>query len=52
MPLELTADDRAQLDGSSGEAASLAMRIVTEMAGVMGADRLIDIASAHVDGLQ
>jgi predicted aconitase len=50
VPLELTADDRAQLDGSHGEAASLAMRIVAEMAGVMGADRLIDITSAHVDG--
>jgi predicted aconitase len=50
VPLELTADDRAQLDGSRGEAASLAMRIVAEMAGVMGADRLIDITSAHVDG--
>ncbi len=50
MPLELTADDRARLDGFHGEAASLAMRIVVEMAGVMGADRLIDITSAHVDG--
>jgi predicted aconitase len=50
VPLELTGDDRARLDGSHGEAASLAMRIVVEMAGVMGADRLIDITSAHVDG--
>lgn len=50
MPLELSADDRARLDGSHGEAASLAMRIVVEMAGVMGADRLIDITSAHIDG--
>lgn len=50
MPLELSADDRAALEGSHGEAASLAMRIVVEMAGVMGADRLIDITSAHIDG--
>jgi predicted aconitase len=50
VPLELTGDDRARLDGSHGEAASLAMRIVVEMAGVMGADRLIDITSTHVDG--
>jgi predicted aconitase len=50
VPLELTGDDRARLDGSLGEAASLAMRIVVEMAGVMGADRLLDITSAHVDG--
>ena len=26
------------------------MRIVVEMAGVIGAERLIDVASAHVDG--
>jgi len=50
VPLELSPDDRARLDGSHGEAASLAMRIVVEMAGVMGADRLIDITSAHIDG--
>lgn len=50
MPVELSADDRAMLDGERGEAARLAMRIVIEMAGVMGADRLIDVVSAHVDG--
>ncbi len=50
MPLELSTDDRARLDGSHGEAANLAMRIVVEMAGVMGANQLIDITSAHVDG--
>src|SRR5437773_12458343 len=38
------------LDGERGEAAGLAMRIVVELAGVMEADRLIDVASAHVDG--
>ena len=50
MPLELSADDRARLDGSDGETASLAMRIIVDMAGVTGADRLIDITSAHIDG--
>src|SRR6266511_6260258 len=38
------------LDGERGEAARLAMRIVADLAGVMEADRLIDVASAHVDG--
>ena len=38
------------LDGERGEAARLAMRIVTDLARVMEADRLIDVASAHVDG--
>ncbi len=38
------------LDGELGEAARLAMRIVADLAGVMETDRLIDVASAHVDG--
>ncbi|HVH54593.1 MAG TPA: aconitase X catalytic domain-containing protein [Actinomycetota bacterium] len=50
MSVELSPDDRAMLDGERGEAARLAMRIVANLAGVMEADRLIDVASAHVDG--
>jgi predicted aconitase len=50
VPLELTDRDRAFLSGREGEAAALAMRIVVEMAGVVGADRLIDVEGAHVDG--
>ena len=50
MPVELTESDRSYLRGERGEAAALAMRIVVEMAGVSGAGRLIDVASAHVDG--
>ena len=50
MPVELTESDRALLRGERGEAAALAMRIVVEMAGVSAAERLIDVASAHVDG--
>jgi predicted aconitase len=50
VPVETSAHDRALLAGSNGDAAVLAMRIVLETAEVMGADRLIDIASAHVDG--
>jgi predicted aconitase len=50
VPVELTERDRAFLRGAHGEAAALAMRIVVEMAGVSGADRLIDVTSAHVDG--
>jgi hypothetical protein len=38
------------LAGEDGEAAAFAMRIVVEMAKVVGADRLIDITAAHVDG--
>ena len=50
MTVALSERDRAFLDGDEGEAGALAMRIVVEMAGVMGADRLIDITGAHIDG--
>jgi hypothetical protein len=50
VPVELTEGDRVFLRGDRGEAAALAMRIIVEMAGVSGAERLIDVASAHVDG--
>jgi predicted aconitase len=46
----LSEGDRAVLAGSDGEAARLAMRIVVRMAEVAGAERLIDVTSAHVDG--
>jgi predicted aconitase len=50
VPVELTETDRAILSGRDGEAASLAMRVVVEMAAVMGASRLVDVVGAHVDG--
>ena len=49
MALELTSHDRELLGGGRGEAATLAMRIVVEMARVWQAERLIDVTSAHVD---
>jgi predicted aconitase len=50
VSLELTNGDRDLLAGESGEASRLAMRIVVAMAEALGADRLIDVTSAHVDG--
>jgi len=50
VPVELTEFDRTRLSGEHGEAAALAMRIVVETAGVMGAGRLVDVVGAHVDG--
>ena len=50
MPLALTDDDRALLEGKAGEGARFAMRIVVRLAEARGAERLIDIASAHIDG--
>lgn len=42
--------DQALLQGERGPAAALAMRILVRSAAVMGADSLIDIDSAHIDG--
>lgn len=50
MPVQPTERDRAFLSGTEGEAAALAMRIVLETAELMGAEGLIDVVRAHVDG--
>jgi predicted aconitase len=50
MTLHLTDSEHAMLAGASGEATALAMRIVAETARLMGAERLIPVASAHIDG--
>jgi predicted aconitase len=49
VAVELSERDRAVLRGAHGEASALAMRIIVEMAGVMNADRLIDVTRAHID---
>lgn len=48
--LALTERDRELLSASVPHATSLAMRIVTRMARLDGAERLIDVAQVHVDG--
>lgn len=48
--LQLTDAERAIAAGESGEAATIAMRIVVQMAEVMEAKSLVEIASAHIDG--
>ena len=48
--LILTERDEALLAGEMGAAAQMAMRILVTMAGVYGAERLLDIESAHIDG--
>ncbi len=50
MPVKLTERDRELLDGVEGEGTALAMRIIVGTAEAMGADALLDIVSAHVDG--
>ena len=48
--IHLTDDDQAVLTGEHGKAAAVAMRIVLRMAEIEGADGLIDITRAHIDG--
>ncbi|MCB8979894.1 MAG: aconitase X catalytic domain-containing protein [Ardenticatenaceae bacterium] len=50
MPLTLSPQDRAMLNGEFGEATKMAMRILSTMANVYGATELLDIESAHIDG--
>ena len=48
--MRLTPEENAMLAGKSGEAAAMAMRILADMARIQGAEKLIRIASAHIDG--
>ncbi len=48
--LMLTPEERDIAGGAQGDAAAMAMRIVVEMGRLLGADRLIPVASAHIDG--
>jgi predicted aconitase/predicted aconitase with swiveling domain len=48
--LALTRQDQMLLDGSVSKAAQIAMRIIVRMAGLLGAERLIDVTQAHIDG--
>jgi predicted aconitase len=50
LALELTEAERALASGSSGEGAAMAMCIVADSARLLGAPRLIPVASAHIDG--
>jgi predicted aconitase len=48
--VRLSPTDERMLSGEGGEARRLAMRIVVSLAEATGAEELIDIVSAHVDG--
>jgi len=48
--IELSGHDQELLDGRHGDAAALAMRILVRAAALLGAERLLDIESAHIDG--
>ena len=42
--------DQEMLEGRHGEATRMAMRLVLRMAALQGAERLIDVSQAHIDG--
>ncbi|WUH99677.1 aconitase X catalytic domain-containing protein [Spirillospora sp. NBC_00431] len=46
----LTGEQRAMLAGRHGDGVALAMRVIVRLARALGADRLIPVDSAHVDG--
>lgn len=48
--MDLTDDDQAILSGRDGEGAATALRLVVEAARLLGAPRLLPVASAHIDG--
>ena len=48
--MELTTFENTIANGAEGKAAAMAMRIVAEAGRLLGAPRLIEIASVHVDG--
>jgi predicted aconitase len=50
MTMELTEAERALAAGVRGEAAAMAMRIAAEMGRLLGASRMVEVASAHIDG--
>jgi predicted aconitase len=50
MTLTLSEDERKIAAGGRGEGAAMAMRILAEMGRLLGAERLIPVHSAHIDG--
>ena len=48
--LVLTEAEQQMLAGAEGPGVAMAMRVVTGLARVRGAARLVEIDSAHVDG--
>ncbi len=48
--MDLTKEEQRILDGESGEGTQKAMELVTALGKIYGADRLVDITSAHLSG--
>ncbi len=50
MSLHLSASDQALLNGDEGPAAASAMRILTAFSKAVGAEALLSVSRAHIDG--
>ncbi len=50
MTIALSESDKRMLDGRLGQACRMAMSIIVRMADVYGADELMDVTQAHIDG--
>lgn len=48
--MQLSDWDRSCMAGEQGGAAALAMKILVQMGSIAGAERMIDVGSAHIDG--
>jgi len=48
--LKLSRADQAYLDGTHGKAAQVAMKVILRIAQLQGANQLIDVTQAHIDG--
>ncbi|PVE25022.1 hypothetical protein DC522_07335 [Microvirga sp. KLBC 81] len=49
-PIRLSEADQAYLRGAHGKAARIAMKVILRMAQLQGANQLIDVTQAHIDG--
>jgi predicted aconitase len=50
LSLELTQEERDMLAGARGQGTAMALRIVADTARLMGAQSLVPVQSAHIDG--
>jgi predicted aconitase len=47
--MQIDFEEQKMLDGESGPAAAMAMRILSEMGRILAAEKLIPVSSAHID---
>ena len=50
MTVSLTVVERGMMEGARGPGTAMAMRVLADAASMLGAKRLVEISSAHIDG--